>query len=459
VKSLLYNEEYARKVYPFLKSDYFDGASKEIYNLYCEIFDKYKKIPSMESMVVSLQGKKLNESIFQESIDFLQSIYKNRKEIPDTDWLFDETEKYCIDKATYNALYQSISIIEGNDEKLDKHAIPKIMEEALSISFNTSIGSDYFEDFEKRYEYYTNVENRVQFALKALNILSNGGLPSKTLNAFIAGPNVGKSSLLCFQAGEWLKAGKNVLYITLEMSEEAIQERIDANVLDMTTDELKNPKLNFEIFKSKLQKIKERTVGKLIVKEYPTGQGHSGHFRHLLKELKVKKKFEPDIVIVDYINICASAKYRNSSSANSYTVVKSIAEELRGLAVEFDVPFLTATQVNRDGMNKQNPDMSSTSESIGLPQTLDWFVAIVSNEELNEMGRQLLLLLKSRYGNKKKVKNQLIRVDFDKMRYFDVNLKNESEEKEMINTINTSKPSFGDKPKIKSGIPDNIDWE
>lgn len=451
VKGLIYDDEYARKVYPHLNEEYFDGIYKVIFQIYSKFFDKYNKAPTMQTVLVKLQNKKLTEDIFNDSITLLEGIYKSRDDKPDTQWLIDESESYCVDKAMFNAMYRCINIAEGKDKNLDKHSIPEILEKALAISFNTSIGSDYFEDWEKRYHYYTNVESRLRFPLEVLNLLSNGGLPKKTLNCLMAGPNVGKSSLMCYLAGEWLKAGKNVVYITLEMSEEAIQERVDANLFDCKTDDLKNPNLDKIWFSNKVNELKQKTVGKFVVKEYPTGSAHAGHFRHFLKELKQKKKFTPDVVIIDYINICSSARYKSYAGLNSYTIVKSIAEELRGLGVEFDVPVLTATQVNREGINNQKPDMTATSDSIGLPQTLDWFVALVSNEDLMKMNRQLAILLKTRYGNKKGISARAMRVDFDYMRYYDV----ESEVVDDPVLNGTQKPDF----KKQSGIPEGIKWD
>lgn len=460
IKGLLYDETYSRKVYPYLKPEFFDGASKEIFNLFSEMFDKYNKIPTMEAMIVSIQNKGLTDDIFQSSVDLLQSTYNSKDEHADTEWLVDETESYCVDKAMFNAIYQSISIIEGNDKTLDKHAIPAILDEALAISFDQTVGSDYLEDFEARYAHYTNVEQRLKFPLNALNLLSNGGLPPKTLSAFLAGSNVGKSAMMCYLAGEWLLAGKNILYITLEMSEEAVQERIDANLLNIKTDDLNNPGLDKSWFIGKIQKLKERTLGKLIVKEYPTGAGHAGHFRHLLKELKQKKKFKPDVIFIDYINICASSRYKAASNANSYTIVKSIAEELRGLAVEFVVPVVTATQTTREGMSSQSPDMTSTSESIGLPQTLDLFLAIVTNEELMEMGRQLVMLLKTRFGNKQGKKSQLIGIDWDYMRYSDVDDPGATPVKREAVVMGQNTPTLNSGvKKMTGGIPADINWD
>ncbi|AND74994.1 hypothetical protein pf16_71 [Pseudomonas phage pf16] len=463
LKGLLYDEEYSRKVYPHLKPEFFDGATREVFNLYSELYDKYTKVPSMEAMLVSIQNKGLSEDVFATAVDALQSAYQSKDEMSETQWLVDETERYCSDKALFNAIYKSISIIEGNDKHLDKHAIPEILDDALSISFEQTVGSDYLEDALRRYEYYTNPDSRIPFPLNALNKLSNGGLPPKTLSAFLAGSNVGKSALMCFLAGEWLKAGKNALYITLEMSEEAIQERVDANLLDISTDDLKKPTLDKEWFLGKVAQLKTKTLGKLIVKEYPTAGGHSGHFRHLLKELRQKKKFKPDIIFVDYINICASARYKAGSGANSYTMVKSIAEELRGLAVEFEVAIMTATQTTREGMGSQNPDMASTSESVGLPQTLDFFAAIVTNEDLMEMGRQMILLLKTRFGNKQGMQKQLVGIDWNKMRYYDIDPSNDSKVEQVQQAVGLNKgPAVGavsGLPQRQTGIPSDVKWD
>lgn len=464
VKGLMYDEDYARKVYPFLKREFFDGATREIFDLYSDLFDKYNRVPSMESMLVSIQSKGLLEEVFTESVSILQNAYSSRTELPDSQWLVDETEGYCVDKALFNAIYKSISIIEGNDKELDKHAIPEILDDALSISFDESVGSDYLEDFAKRFAYYTNPESRLKFPLEALNILSNGGLPPKTLNALLASTNTGKSAMMCYLAGEWLKMGKNVLYISMEMSEETVQERIDANLMNIKTDDLKRTDLDRGWFESKIEALKKKTVGKLIVKEYPTGAGHSGHFRNLLKELKQKKKFKPDIVFIDYINICASSRYKSMNGVNSYSYIKAIAEELRGLACEFNVPFMTATQTNREGANSQSPDMTATSDSFGLPMSLDWFVAIVTNEELMEMNRQALLLLKTRYGNKQGKKSQIVKIDFDYMRYEDVDNDAsvpDNRVQEVAKSVGLNKPpTVANKaPGVGSGIPDNINWD
>lgn len=457
IKGLLFDEQYARSVHPFLKDEYFDGAVKGLFQTYTQLFEKYNKVPTMESMLIQVQKSGMSEDVFSEACEMLQEAYTSKSDMSDTKWLVDETESYCTDKSLYNAVYQSISIIEGNDKKLDKHAIPSLLEEALSISFTSTIGSDYLEDFQRRFDYYTNTEARLHFPLKALEKLSNGGLPPKTLSCALATTNTGKSALMCFLAGEWLKEGKNVLYITMEMSEEAVQERIDANLLDIRTDDLKNPDLSYEWFQGKVAALKGKTLGRLMVKEYPTGGAHAGHFRHLLKEYKIKKKFVPDIIFIDYINICASSRYKSMSGVNSYSYIKAIAEELRGLAVEHNLPVFTATQTNREASNNQNPGMEATSESFGLPMSLDFFFAIVTNQELMEQGYQVLHLLKTRFGNKSGMKSQTVKIDFDKMRYGDVDVRSNNEPEINPSTLGTKKPGMLN--TASSGLPENFQWD
>lgn len=366
VRGLLFNEEYSRKVFPFLSEEYFESGHRTIFTTYKTLFDKYNKQPTLEAIAIHLQKSKLSESEFADIFSIVEEVveYNKTNEHPDTEWLVDETESFCQDVAMYNALNESIQIAEGNNKQLDKSAIPDILNNALAISFDTSIGMDFFDDAERRFDLYTAEDNRIKFPLDALNTLSNGGLKKKSLSCILAGTNVGKSSLMCYLAGEFLKQGKNVLYISLEMAEELIHERVEANLLDVTTDGIKQ--LTKEQYLKGIKGIKGKTNGRFVAKEYPTSSGHVGHFRHLLKELKQKKKFKPDVVMVDYINICASSRYKSLSGVNSYSYVKAIAEELRGLAVEFDVPILTATQTNRDGSKESNPDMTSTSECLTL---------------------------------------------------------------------------------------------
>lgn len=452
-KGLLYNEEYSRRVYPYLDESFFDGSYKTLFKLYKNLFDKYNTVPTLEALAVTIgQSSEVPERDYEEILDVVGDITKTKEDLPDTDWLVDETESYCRDKAIYNAIYSSINILEGSDKNLDKHAIPDLLDSALGISFDSSIGMDYFDDAEARYELYTAEDNRIPFPLNALNRLSNGGLKKKSLSAFLASTNVGKSALMCYLAGEFLKAGIDVLYISMEMSEEVVSERIDANLLDTTTDNLK--KMSRKDFLAGVNKVKNKTNGKFVVKEYPTGAAHSGHFRHLLKELKQKRKFKPQVVFVDYINICASSRYKSMNGVNSYSYIKAIAEELRGLAVEFDLPIVTATQTNRSGANDDSPDMTSTSESFGLPATLDFFVAITTDAIMMENKRQQLHLLKTRWGNKSTMRPQMVGIEFDKMRYYDVDTAPSDHDQK----VQDVKESIGsNKPKKKASV--EIDWD
>lgn len=443
IRGLLFHDDYASRIYPHLKEEYFVGTTKTIFNAYSHLFEKYSKKPTLQAMLIHLEDLPLNEEVFSESINVLKGAYESRNEPLDAEWLADETEKYVVDKATYNALYESIQILDGNDSKRDKHAIPDIMNEALSINFDAALGSDYFEDAEKRFSHYINPEARLELPLKALQMLTNGGLPPKTLNVLLAGTNVGKSALMCFLAGELMKQGKNVLYISAEMSEEALYERNDAHLMDVTTDQLKDPNLDKKWFMGKLKKLQQRGAGRYIAKEYPTSSVHAGHIKHLLKELKQKKKFKPDIIFLDYINIFTSSRYKTLNGVNSYSYIKAIAEEMRGLAVEEEVPIMTATQLNREGSNAMSPDMTNTSESYGLPATADWMAAMVTNDNLMEMNQQLLINLKTRYGAKKKSsKSQLVEVEFEKMRYKDVDM--DMDDKAVEDTKKT-KAKFDDK--------------
>lgn len=453
-RGLLYNEDFTRKVIPYLEDQYFDGVHKTLFNVYKELFDKYNSVPTLEALAVTLQGKEIGDSDFEEIIEFVDVVSKNKDELPDTQWLVDQTEEYCRDKAIYNAIYSSISILDGSDSKRDKHSIPDLLDDALAVSFDTSIGMSLFDDAERRYDIYTSDDERLDAILQALNILSNGGLKKKALIVALAFTNVGKSSLMCFLASEYVRRGKNVLYISMEMAEEVVYERVEANLYGVTTNDLK--KLTREEYLSNVMKLKEKTHGELIVKEYPTSSAHVGHFRHLLKELKQKRKFKPDIIFVDYINICASSRYKSMSGVNSYSYVKAIAEELRGLGVEFDVPVFSATQTNRGSANESNPDLTATSESIGLPQTADFMFAITTDEVLQDNGQQLFHLLKTRWGNKSKIKPQLVNVNFDLMRYSDV----EHFDNARQNESNEVKSKIGSVTnRNKKSNSDEIQWD
>lgn len=461
-RGLLYSEKFSRKVVPFLKDEYFEGHYKKLYKIYDDYFNKYHTVPSLESMVVSLQKSDMVEKEFEECLEELSSIQESKDDPIDVDWLVDEAESYCQQKALYNGLYKSISIIEGSNKDLSVTAVPSIMTEALAVAFDSNIGSDYTEEFEKRLQYYMSEDNVIRFppSVEVLNVLSNGGLRPKTLSCVLAGTNVGKSLLMCHLAAHWLLEGINVLYISMEMSEESVQFRIDSNLLEIPTSELDHNNINPSKYLSKAEELKKKKLGKLIVKEYPTSQAHAGHFRHLLNELKMKKGFVPEVIFVDYINICASSRYKGGSGVNSYTLVKSISEELRGLAVETGTAIFTATQTTREGSQATTSiDMTSTSESWALPQNLDFFIAMLSPQELVERNRQLLILLKSRFGNKAAVKPQLIGVDWDHLRYYDVDKENfntsSNNTVEEVNS-NSSKPNFVN--KSKDSIKD-IAWD
>lgn len=363
-KCLLFSEEFVRRTLPYLESEYFDGSQRTLFNIYKDLFDRYNTIPTFDAIAVTLQKESIGEADFDEIAELIGECYEGKDDLPNIDWMVDETEQYCRDKKIYTAIYESINIIEGTNKKLDKHAIPEMLDDALAVSFDNSIGMEFSDDAEARYEKYTSEDERIKLPLDALMRLTNGGLKKKSLSAFLAFVNVGKSAMMCFLAGELMKAGHDVLYITMEMAEELVHERVDANLMDVDTDELKN--LDKATFVNKVNSIKQKTNGRLFVKEYPTSSAHAGHFRHLIKELRQKKKFKPTVIFIDYINICASSRYKSLSGVNSYSYIKAIAEELRGLAVEFEVPIMTATQTNRGAANEDAPDMTATSECLTL---------------------------------------------------------------------------------------------
>jgi replicative DNA helicase len=416
LRNLLCNEDYYRKVTPHLDVDYFqDPVDRILYEEISDFSTKYDKIPTEEVLRINLaQRNDLSEEIYKESITKITSF---GTEWVDQDWLVDSTEKWCQDRAIYNALLQSVKIADGGDPKLSKDAIPGILQEALSVSFDEHIGHDYLESAEDRYEFYHRDEERVPFDLEKFNYITKGGLPNKTLNVALAGTGVGKSLFMCHFASASLLQGQNVLYITCEMAEEKIAERIDANCLNINIKDITDlPQI---VFKSKIGDLQKKTKGKLIIKEYPTASAHSGHFRSLLNELRLKKAFKPDIIFIDYLNICASARYKGHI-VNSYTYVKAIAEELRGLAVEFDVPIVSATQTTRSGFGNSEVELTDTSESFGLPATADLMFALISTEELEKEGRLLVKQLKNRYNDLTANRKFLIGIDRSKMKLFDI---------------------------------------
>ena len=416
LRNLLFTEEYYRKVVPFLKADYFQEYHEKI--IYEEISDfasKYDKVPTQEVLTINLQNRNdLTEEAFQNSV---QAVRELSDEWVDYEWLLDATEKWCKDRAIYLALMQSIKIADGGDPKISRDAIPSILQEALAVSFDEHIGHDYIEQATDRYEFYHRKEEKIPFDLDKFNFITKGGLSNKTLNVALAGTGVGKSLFMCHQASAALTQGYNVLYITCEMAEEKIAERIDANLLNVPVKDIID--LPEVLFTSKVNEIARKTQGKLIIKEYPTASAHAGHFRALLSDLKLKKDFKPHIIFVDYLNICASVRYKGAI-VNSYTYVKAIAEELRGLAVEIGVPIVSATQTTRSGFGNSDPDLTDTSESFGLPATADFMFALISTEELEQQGRLMVKQLKNRYSDLVTSRKFMVGIDRSKMKLYDV---------------------------------------
>ena len=438
------DDVYMRKVIPFIQPEYFEGSQREVFKAYVGYVAKYNHMPSIDAFKVSLidedtlQVDKLNSAL-----ESLPKLFE-KDEDTDTEWLLNQTEKWCQDRALFNAVMQSISIIDGKHQTLTKNALPDILTKALSVTFDTNIGHDYTADAEERFEFYNRVEERIPFDLEKLNTITKGGLPNKTLNIILAGTGVGKSLAMCHFAAANLSQGKNVLYLTMEMAEERIAERIDANLLDTSLEKIES--LPRETFINKVKGIEAKTQGKLIIKEYPTGSAHSGHFRALLNELKLKKKFTPDIVYIDYLNICSSSRMRGvGGSINTYSYIKAIAEELRGLAVEFNLPIMSATQTTRSGFSNSDPGLEDTSESFGLPATADLMLALVSNDELQTLNQILVKQLKNRYADPNVHKRFVIGVDRGKMRLSDV----EDPEKELVQDVPDSGPVFDNTPSGK----------
>lgn len=417
LRNLIHNEDYMRKVIPFLKKEYFTARSEEIiFSKILEFIDKFNNLPTTEALEISCQNDKtITEDTYKELTQIIGDL--EPKEVNE-DWLVAETEKFCKDKALYNAILKSISIIDGREKGVKEEAIPSILQDALAVCFDSSVGHDYFEDSEARFEFYNKKENKLEFDIEMFNKITNGGLPNKTLNVLMASTGVGKSLFMCHMAAAWLKEGKNVLYITLEMAEERIAERIDANMLDVAIDQLKDlPKQSFD---NRVKKILDKTTGKLIIKEYPTASAHVNHFRTLLNELNLKRSFKPDVIFVDYLNICASSRFKPSAGFNSYTIIKAIAEELRGLAVEFNVPVISATQTNRGGYGNTDVELTDTSESMGLPMSVDLMIALISTEELERVNQVMVKQLKNRYNDPTKYKRFVVGVDRAKMRVYDL---------------------------------------
>ncbi len=417
LQNLVNDDEYMRKVIPFLKRDYFiDNNEKIIYDQIKNFIDQYNAVPNKDALVIAVQNdKSLTEDQYKEIVDIVNVLDPTEH---NRDWLYKETEKFCKDKAIYNAILSSIAIIDGRDKAKSEDGIPALLQDALGVCFDNNVGHDYLQSAESRYEFYHRVESRTPFDLEYFNKITNGGLPNKTLNVVLAGTGVGKSLFMCHVAASTLAQGKNVLYITLEMAEERIAERIDANLMNITMDQLKDlPKATFE---SRIEKIRNKTEGNLIIKEYPTAGAHVGHFKALLNELQLKKQFKPAMIIIDYLNICASSRFKAGSNINSYTLIKSIAEELRGLAVEENVPILSATQTTRSGYGNTDVELTDTSESFGLPATVDFMFALISTEELEQLNQLMVKQLKNRYNDPTANKRFMIGVDRAKMKLYDL---------------------------------------
>ena len=431
LRNLLTNDSYMRKVAPFLSPEYFEGVYKGLFKEFTSYIAKFNSLPTKEAFKIEVDSAdRLTDDQYRVAMEILPDIFQYAHE--DISWLVDRTEKWCQDRAVFNAVMESITIIDGNHQSLSRNAIPDVLSKALSVTFDTNIGHDYLESVDERYDFYTQTEERLPFDLDYFNRITKGGLPNKTLNIALAGTGVGKSLFMCHCAGASLSQGKNVLYITMEMAEERIAERIDANLLNVPIDQLEH--LSKDMFTNRVKGIADKTNGKLIIKEYPTGQAHANHFRALLNELKLKKQFIPDMIFIDYLNICASARMKGMGGAiNSYTYIKSIAEELRGLAVEFDVPIVSATQTTRSGYSNDDLGLEDTSESFGLPATADLMFALISNDELSASGQILVKQLKNRYNDPGANQRFVVGIDRSKMRLFDVNQNDSPLNKEVDN--------------------------
>ena len=443
---LLNNEDYCRRVIPYIKNEYFEGSHKTVFDLIVSFVGKHNKLPTGKVLELELRKINAHEDVLNQASVLITEI-GNKSDV-DTDYLIQESEKWCKERAVYNAIMESIQIIDGKDTKRSEGAIPEILSDALGTSFDQEIGHDYIDNSEQRFDFYNTKEDRIPFDLDYFNKITKGGLPNKTLNIALAGTGVGKSLFMCHCAASVLEQGKNVLYITLEMAEERIAERIDANLMNLPIERLSSLPQN--VFNEKIQKIAKASIGKLIVKEYPTGAAHTGHFRALLNELKLKKNFKPDIIYVDYLNICSSSRMRGlGGSINSYSYIKAIAEELRGLAVEFNVPIVSATQTTRSGYSNTDVGLEDTSESFGLPATADLMFAIISTEELEELGQLLVKQLKNRYNDPTKYRRFVIGVDRSRMKLYDVE---ESAQSDIMSDMVPDKPinKFGEREQPDS---------
>jgi len=416
LRNLIFNEEYTRKVIPFIKDEYFEEQKQKIiFQEISSFIEKYNKLATKEILSIEVEKRSdINDSLFKEIVDIISSF---EDEVGELQWLIDSTEKWCRDRAIYLALMESIQLADGKDSSKDRGSIPTILSDALAVSFDNHIGHDYLQDYEERFESYHRKEDRIPFDLEYFNKITKGGLPNKTLNIALAGTGVGKSLFMCHVASSVLLQGKNVLYITLEMAEEKIAERIDANLLNVNIQDITD--LPKPMFDTKVEDLAKKTQGTLIIKEYPTASAHSGHFKSLLNELALKKSFRPDIIFIDYLNICASSRYKANGNVNSYSYIKAIAEELRGLAVEANLPIVSATQTTRSGYGSSDVELTDTSESFGLPATADLMFALISTEELESLNQILVKQLKNRYNDPTIRKRFVVGIDRAKMRLYD----------------------------------------
>ena len=447
LRNLIHNEEYIRKVIPFIKAEYFENFNeKVIFEEILKFVEEYNQPATKEVLCIEIEKRNdINDTSFNEVTQLIGSLEDEPTEF---NWLVNTTEKWCRDRAIYLALMESIQLADGKDEEKDRDAIPTILSDALAVSFDTHIGHDYLLDYEERYELYHKKENKIEFDLEFFNKITKGGLPNKTLNIALAGTGVGKSLFMCHVASSTLLQGKNVLYITMEMAEEKIAERIDANLLNVAIQDITD--LPKQMYESKVTSLAQKTQGTLIIKEYPTAAAHSGHFRALLNELALKKSFKPDIIFVDYLNICASSRYRAGSNVNSYSYIKAIAEELRGLAVEANLPIVSATQTTRSGYGSSDVELTDTSESFGLPATADLMFALISTEDLEGLNQILVKQLKNRYNDPTISKRFVVGIDRAKMRLYDCeqsaqeDILDNGQEEEYTNNEKKPKKSFSE---------------
>jgi replicative DNA helicase len=453
LSNLVFNTDYFQRVYPYLKSDYFDDNNiKKVFETYSKYVEQYKEPPSVEALKISLDKRKdLNEDSYKTIMVEVDSLKLDDQ--TNTDWLISETEKFCQDRDLFNSIRKAILIMDGQDKDNDKGSIPELLSQSLSISFDTSIGHDFIEDADSRYEFYHRKEERLPFDIEMLNKITKGGLPRKSMTVLLATTGGGKSLVKCHMAASYLLQGKNVVYITMEMAEERIAERIDANMMDVTLDELKIMPRN--VYEKRIERIKGKTTGRLVVKEYPTGSAHAGHFRHLLHELKMKRGFTADVVFIDYLNICSSSRVKGAAAANSYTLVKSIAEEIRGLSMEFNCAVVTSSQFNRDGYGNSDVDLTNTSESMGITHTADCILGLISTEDLDALGQIMIKQLKNRWGDLSYYRRFTVGIDRSKMQIFDLE---ESAQRNVMNdkivantTTNNSDDSVFDNTTFGKG--------